>query len=143
MSSLMDAIKELERELESKKKKPKWQILKEQYSEEIEEMIKAKIPVKKQIELLLQYSNIKKLTYSEYYNILVKYFNYKKRYTRKKIFEISEDKKLNKQPQQQPKKTEPKRPNRTDPVEDLSKDVDIYQLGMKKRVEEMQEKGLL
>jgi len=110
-------------------------------------MINAKIPIKKQVELLLSYNVFKSLTYSEYYNILVKHFNYERQYKRQKTFEITEKEEQTKQqPQPQPQqqqKAEPRRPKRADPVEQLSQDVDIYQLGMKKRVEEMQKKGML
>jgi len=139
--ALLDDI----REIAEHKKKTKWQILLE-HKEEIELMIKEDIPIKKQVELILKNQILDNLDYSEYRKILVKHFGYKGKYKKQKVFEITKKEEQTTKQQQQPqqqKKIEPKRPSRADPVEQLSQDVDIYQLGMKKRVEEMQQKGLL
>ena len=75
----------------AKKKKTKADILKE-YKNEILQMINAKIPIKKQIELILKNRILEKLDAKEYRNILIKHFDYKvKSRSSQKIIEEKEE----------------------------------------------------
>ncbi len=67
-------------------KKTKKDIL-EQYREDILEMISLGIPLKTQITLILENTEIEKIQYAEYYNILKKHFGYEGKSKGKKVFE--------------------------------------------------------
>jgi len=83
--SLMDAIKQYKK---NDKKRKSDMLL--DIKDEIQEMLLIGIPIKKQIELILKNTDIEKLQYAEYYNILKKHFNYKGKKSNKKVFEYKE-----------------------------------------------------
>lgn len=115
--SLMDEIKKYKKE----NKKQKADILLG-IRDEIQEMILIGIPIKKQIELILRNTEIEKLQYAEYYNILKKYFNYKGKNKNRKVFDYSNtDKKL---------ETVNQKRNATDI---LSEDVDLLDIHLSKQ----------
>lgn len=122
MSLADDIKKELEKkEQRAKRKKTKWQILK-QYEKEIKEMIKNEIPLRRQVELILKNGILDKLDYKEYYYILVKHFGYEQKRKKPRVFKPKKDvaaKSVKKVAQQ----TEPKK--MIDPVSKLSEDVDL------------------
>ena len=115
--ALIDDIQKEIQKTKEKKKKTKWQILKE-YENEIKIMIDNDVPLKKQIELILKNSILEKLDYKEYYNILVKHFNYNGKYKKQKIFKPQQTQNFT-----VPQKAKPKKI--IDPVEKLSKDIDL------------------
>jgi len=123
--ALIDDIKKEIKNSKEKRKKTKWQILKE-YENEIKMMIENNIPLKKQIELILKNGILEKIDYKEYYNILVKYFNYDGKYKKQRIFKPQQPQQPH-QPQQQ--KEKPKQI--IDPVKKLSEDVDLLDLAYK------------
>ena len=109
---LEDKIKEYR----AKKKKTKAEILKK-YEAEIKEMLELNIPLKKQIEFILEEGILQKLDIMEYIKILKKYFGYTGKYNKKnKNIVKNEVKKISNQNEKNIK---------NDPVEILSKDVDI------------------
>lgn len=73
------------------RQKRKWEILKEKCGDDIAEMIKNNIPIRTQVELILQAGIVEKLTLSEYYNMLKKHFGYEGGKKEKiRVFEVSE-----------------------------------------------------
>ena len=58
------------------KKKAKWEILKE-HEDDIKEMIKIGMSIRKQIDLILENEILEKLNAKEYRDILIKHFDYK------------------------------------------------------------------
>ena len=120
----MDDIEKEVKTTKEEKPIPKWKILKE-YEKEIQAMIDNDIPIRKQIELIQKNGILEKLYYSEYYNILLRHFDYKKKRKTQRVFK--------------PKSKENKKKVRMDgnnsttrrsidPVAELSKDVDLLDL---------------
>ena len=114
--SLMDEIKKYKKE----NKKQKADILLG-IKDEIQEMILIGIPIKKQIELILSNTEIEKLQYAEYYNILKKHFGYKGKNKNRKVFVYSSIDK---------KSETTKKRNATDI---LSEDVDLLDMHLSKQ----------
>ncbi len=124
MSLAEDIKKELEKKDEiRKKKKAKWQILKE-YEKEIQEMIKNEIPLRKQVELILKNSILDKLDYKEYYYILVKHFGYQQKRKMPRVFKPQQKKDSN----IKKTSTQTKQRKMIDPVAKLSEDVDLLDI---------------
>ena len=119
--SLMDKIKSYKEE----KKRTKLDDL-EEIRSEIEEMISLGIPIQKQIELILENTNIDKLQYAEYYNILKKNFGYTGKKKGKKVFEYKMDNKPQKKSKNQPEK------KKESVVDILSSDVDLMSMHLEK-----------
>jgi len=116
--NLKDAIDKIKTET---KKSTKLSVLKK-YESEIKEMISIGLPLKKQIELILEHTEIDKLQYSEYYNILKKEFGYTGK-KNKKVFEYKGDKL---------EKTKSTSSTKKSASEILSEDVDLLDNHLKK-----------
>ena len=87
----MGLLKDKVNKLVAGRQKRKWEILKEKCGDDIAEMIKNNIPIRTQVELILQSGVVEKLTLSEYYNMLKKHFGYKGGKKEKiRVFEVSE-----------------------------------------------------
>jgi len=105
--------------------RPKWKILKEDYGDAIEQMIKEGIPITEQIRILLKNKAVEKLYYKEYYDILCRRFGYKGRVLK---FRPKEEDEPSARPakkegrQQQVKRKETRR---RDPVSALEEDADL------------------
>ena len=109
-------LKDKIKEYKAKKKKTKAEILKG-YEDEIKEMLELNIPLKKQIEFILEEGILQKLDIMEYIKILKKYFGYVGRYDKKNKNIVKNEVKKTFQ--------QAKKNLKNDPVEMLSKDVDI------------------
>ena len=75
---------------EIQKKAPKWAILKNEAGAEIEKMIQYGIPLKRQIEIILEAGIVEKLDRKEYHNMLIKHFGYEAK-KRSEVEEIKEE----------------------------------------------------
>jgi len=82
--------KEVE-ELKKAKKPKKWEILKECCEDDINEMIKLGVPLRKQIEIILNAGVLEKLDLKEYHYILKKHFGYTGKKEKIRVFEVSEE----------------------------------------------------
>ena len=120
--SLADDIKEIK----DNQKKTKWQILKE-HENDIMEMIRLNLSIKKQVELILKNKILEKIDDAEYRNILIKHFGYKvksrtKKQTKQTTIEVVETK------NEAPKKVATKINPGTSAKNILSQDIDLLNI---------------
>ena len=120
--------KELEK-LKSNKKPKKWEILKECCEDDIKEMIKLGVPLRKQIEIILKTGVLEKLNLKEYHYILKKHFGYTGRREKIRVFEVSEKSSVVKRDKEEDRsivsKTNKKEKKRDTASELLKKDFNI------------------
>ncbi|NPA75997.1 MAG: hypothetical protein GXO25_07970 [Euryarchaeota archaeon] len=123
--SLRDSI--IEAAEKAVEKRPKWQVLVEDYREEVETMIELGVPVLQQVKILLDNGVFEKLDVKQYRKIITEHFGYKGRKTPKQRARMAAKRRKFKFE----KKEEPRPPARAKVVERkatddlLSQDVDL------------------
>ena len=91
----MGLLKDKVKELILAKKPKKWEILKECCEDDIKEMIKAGIPIRKQLKIIQGAQVVDKLSLSEYYKIIKNHFGYAGRAPKVRVFECNKNSKSN------------------------------------------------
>lgn len=107
---------------------PKWKILKKCCEDDIKKMIENDVPLRKQIEIILNANVLKKLELKEYYYMLKKYFNYTGRQNEVRAFEVNRSSKKENTKTTDNVVAKNNTVTRRNVKKELSKDVDVMAL---------------
>jgi len=123
----MGLLRDKVEEALKKRKKKKWEILKECCKDDIEKMIEDGVSLREMIAIIKEAGVVNKLNLKEFHLMLTKHFGYKGRARKVRVFEVAEEEdQAKKAVERNPTKRKKENENtRSTVAEKLSNDFDI------------------